>query len=243
MKISLITVVLNSCNYIERTIRSVSAQTYPDIEYIILDGSSTDGTIDIINQHLDQVDVFRSERDRGISDAWNKGLAIASGDVVGLLNAGDEYAPDAVSKAVEAIQAGADFVYGDTEIVDDQGQILLRSQGRFKLRFYSGSIGFFHPSCFGTKALYNRIGGFDPNLRYAMDVDWILRAHKSGAIISHSLATVKMVNGGISVVNQFSAYGEYLHSLKKNGYGHSYIYLSMLFSGLRGLARLILKGA
>ncbi len=243
IKVSLITVVLNSCNYIERTMKSVQRQDYRNIEYIVLDGGSVDGTIEIVNRNLDQVDIFRSERDKGISDAWNKGIEIASGDIIGLINAGDEYSPDSVTKAVEAIQAGADCIYGDTDLVDDNGKVISHNQGKFHPWFYSGGIGFYHPSCFATKALYNQIGGFDTNLLYAMDTDWILRATKAGGILRHAPVSVKMVSGGVSVINQFSAYGEHLQSLQKNGYGKSTAYLSMISTAVRGLSRILIKGA
>jgi glycosyltransferase involved in cell wall biosynthesis len=242
MKISIITITYNAENLVEKTILSVLSQTYNNIEYIVIDGASTDKTMSIVNKYKDNISIIISEPDKGISDAWNKGLKLASGDVIGLLNAGDEHHPDAVSNAIKAIQAGADLTYGDTELVDDDGKVLMVNNGRFHLWKYSGGIGFYHPSCFATRALYQKIGGFSLKLKYAMDTDWIIRAAVAGARICHAGNRTKMVDGGVSVKNRFLALGEHFQALHDNGAGASTAYKSMIMTGLRGLARIALKG-
>jgi glycosyltransferase involved in cell wall biosynthesis len=212
-------------------------QSHTSIEYIVIDGASTDGTLCRLAKYRDQIAVLVSEPDAGISDAWNKGLALATGDIVGLLNAGDEYAPDAVAQAVSALSSGFDMVYGDTELVADDGALLRANRGRFSLWFYSGGFGFYHPSCFATRALYDRVGGFDTRFRYAMDSDWIARATLGGARISHSGVRARMVDGGVSVKSRYLAYGEHLQALHNAGAGAWVLAGSMVMTGLRGLAR------
>lgn len=242
MKVSIITIVRNSDKYIERTINSVLNQTYNNIEYVVLDGASTDKTIEIISKYSSRISKFVSEPDKGISDAWNKSLSMASGDVIGLLNAGDEHYPDAVALAVKAIQEGADLTYGDTELVDDDGNVLLMNKGKFHIWKHSGGIGFYHPSCFARRTLYDKIGGFSLKQKYAMDTDWIIRAAMSGAAIRHAGTRTKMVDGGVSVKNRFLALGEHFQALHDNGAGATTAYKSMIVTGLRGLARIALKG-
>ena len=119
-KISVITVCFNSEATIRDTIKSVLAQDYPNVEYIIVDGASTDGTMDIVREYRDRIDVVISEPDKGIYDAMNKGIRAATGDVVGLLNSDDFYADEsAVRQLIECMEdAGSDTVYADLAIVD-----------------------------------------------------------------------------------------------------------------------------
>ena len=241
MKVSIITVVRNGEKYIERTIKSVLALKFNSIEYIVIDGGSSDASLEIIERYRDQIAVLISEPDKGISDAWNKGLALANGELVGLLNAGDEYYPDAVQKALEVIQNGADMTYGDTELVDDIGRVLRFNRGHFHPWWYSAGFGFYHPSVFARKSLYDIIGGFSLKFRYAMDSDWIARAMFSGAVIRHADSRTKMVEGGVSVANRFLAYGEHLNALASNGAEPSLAYKSMLMTGLRGIARSVIR--
>jgi glycosyltransferase involved in cell wall biosynthesis len=241
MKVSIITIVRNGEKYIERTLLSVFCQDYPNVEYIVVDGASTDATMKIIERHSAGISMVVSESDSGISDAWNKGISLATGDVIALLNAGDEHYPDAVRNAVAAIEAGADMIYGDTELVDDDGRVLRFNQGRFHLWWYSAGFGFYHPSVFARKSLYERIGGFNLKCKYAMDSDWIARAALSGAVIRHTASRTRMVDGGVSVTNRFLAYGEHLQALASNGAGTSLVYKSMIMTGLRGIARRVLQ--
>ena len=237
LRVTIITISLNARDLIASTIDSVLAQDYAEIEYIVLDGASSDGTQDVIAGYGDKITCFVSEPDKGISDAWNKALNMATGDVIGLLNAGDEYATNAVSEAVRAINAGADFVYGDTELVDEDGKVLRYNRGRFHLWWYSAGLGFYHPSCFARRSLYQKVGVFNEKVRYAMDSDWILKCLKSGARISHSGVCVRMVDGGVSVTNRFVALGEHFQAIENAGFGRVAVYMSMLMTALRGLVR------
>ena len=238
-RVSIITIVRNAEHYIDRTIKSVLAQTYQNIEYIVIDGASTDGTMARIDHYRGRISTIISESDAGISDAWNKGLTLAKGDIIGLLNAGDEYAPGAVNVAVDALAGSADFVYGDTELVDDVGTVLRLNRGKFSAWFYSAGFGFYHPSCFAKQELYQRIGNFNTRLRYAMDTDWIARVVFAGARIQHAPIRARMVDGGVSVKSRFFAYGEHLQSLHNAGASATVVHASMVMTGLRGLARVL----
>ena len=122
--LSVITVVFNNSADIERTIKSVINQTYPHIEYIIIDGGSTDGTLNIIQKHLARVSKLVSEKDEGIYDAMNKGLKLASGDYVLFMNSGDEiYAADTVEK-VFSTEEYSDIYYGETEMFNNRWESL-----------------------------------------------------------------------------------------------------------------------
>lgn len=242
MKFSIITIVRNGEREVSRTIASVKSQSYTDFEYIFLDGASTDGTVGVARKAYDRYAHFISEPDKGISDAWNKGLALATGDVVALLNAGDEFYPDTLAKAAQAFKAGADMIYGDTELVDDAGRVKLFNKGKFSLWKYSSGFGMYHPSVMARRSLYQKIGGFELSYKYAMDSDWLVRAALSGARIAHGGHRVRMVDGGISVKKRFAAYGEHLQALQDRGAGERVVYLSMISSGLRGLIRNVLRG-
>lgn len=237
MLITVITIVRNAENYVERTIESVLNQSYPKIEYLVIDGGSTDSTLAKIGLYKDRLAQVISEPDKGISDAWNKGLRLATGDVIALLNAGDEHAPQAVAQAVSAISAGADITYGDTELVGDDGRVLMFNKGRFHPWFYSRGFGMYHPSCFVHRRVYDKVGGFDLTYKYAMDSDWLSRAYMSGAKFRHCNSLTRMVDGGISVQRRYMAYGEHLHAMQSAGMAPSVIHASMIMSGLRGLAR------
>lgn len=242
MKVTIITIVRNAEQYVDRTIRSVLAQDWPALEYIVVDGASTDATLSRVKAYEPRITRIVSEPDRGISDAWNKAVGMATGEVIGLLNAGDEHYPDAARRAVAAIGSGVDLTYGDTELVDDDGTVIRINRGRFHLWWYSGGIGFYHPSCFATRKLYERVGLFNLKLRFAMDTDWIIRAALAGARIEHAGSMTRMVDGGVSVKNRFLAYGEHLQALRDNGAGAATVYKSMVMTGLRGLAGLALRG-
>ena len=127
-KISVITVVRNGAATVEDTLRSVAAQDYPRVEHVVIDGASTDGTLDIVRRHRDKIAAFRSEPDRGMYDAMNKGLALATGEIVGFLNADDVYADSNVLREIaDTLRATeVDACYGDLVYVrrTDAGKVV-----------------------------------------------------------------------------------------------------------------------
>ncbi len=180
MKISIVTVAYNSAATIGDTLASVAEQTYPGIEHIVVDGASKDSTLARVRAHGAHVSRVLSEPDHGIYDAMNKGLALASGDFVGFLNADDMLAsPDAIAAiARAAATADADAVCGDLMYVrQDRPDVVLRywrcgGFTRSRLRF-----GWMppHPTFYVRRSLLTRIGGFDTRLRIAADYDLMLR--------------------------------------------------------------------
>ena len=123
--ISIITVVYNSEEYIERTINSVLKQTYPNVEHVILDGASKDRTLEIIRDYEEKIAFWKSESDKGIYDAMNKAQALATGDYVMFLNSGDEFLNNDILLNSFQSKANADLYYGDTVITDEMGQIII----------------------------------------------------------------------------------------------------------------------
>ena len=181
--VSLVTVALNRVATVERTVESVLGQSYRPIEYIVIDGGSSDGTVDVLRRYGARIDHWQSEPDRGISDAFNKGLARASGALIGLVNADDWLAPDQIAIGVAALErSGADFVFGDLIYHAAGGRSRFRIKGDPD---YARSIGrgmpdVNHPTLLARREVYEQVGGFDPALRCAMDYDWLLRAHRAG---------------------------------------------------------------
>lgn len=181
--VSLITVVFNGADTLPRTFESVFAQHYQPIEYIVIDGGSNDGTLDLVQLNQDSLAYWTSEPDNGISDAFNKGLKVANGDYIGLLNADDWLSPDQVESAVQALSAGnGSFVFGDLLYHAEDGRPLHMIRGD---RFYSTKIeslmpAINHPTMLVKRSVFDAIGGFDQRYRTAMDYDWALRAHLAG---------------------------------------------------------------
>ncbi|MGD0093351.1 MAG: glycosyltransferase family 2 protein [Planctomycetota bacterium] len=173
--ISIITVVYNGQATLERAVRSVLEQTYAHVEYIVIDGGSTDGTLEIIRRYEERIALWLSEPDGGIFDAMNKGLALASGDCVAILNCDDYYAPRAVAAVVEALQrAPAEAVYGDSIFVlEDIG---LERQVHAAPQLTRG-MTLCHPALFVARSAYARLGVYDLRYRYSADFDFALRLH------------------------------------------------------------------
>jgi glycosyltransferase involved in cell wall biosynthesis len=183
--VSVVTVVYNGASTLERTILSVLGQTYAPIEYIIVDGGSTDGTLAIIRRFEARLARWLSEPDNGISDAFNKGIGLATGDYVALINADDWMEPDQIARGVAALEAdqGAAYAFGDCIVTGLEGETLYRINGN---PHYAAEIAhrmpeLAHPSVLARRSAYARFGGFDRDLRYAMDYEWLLRLHVQGA--------------------------------------------------------------
>lgn len=183
--VSIVTVVLNGQKHLRQTIESVLGQTYPYIEYIILDGGSTDGTLDIVQAYDDRLAYWRSAPDAGIYPAMNEGISLCTGTLIGLKNADDWYTPHAVADVVKTWQAtGADFVYGDTLVVWQEDPLqtsLFRSDHHRITR--DGGVD--HRTVFATQALYAR-HRYDTHYRICADYDWYLQIVNGGGSFAHT---------------------------------------------------------
>jgi glycosyltransferase involved in cell wall biosynthesis len=169
--VSIITIVYNGEKNIEKTIKSVINQTYRNVEYIIIDGGSTDSTINIINKYRNEIDLVISEADNGISDAFNKGLRRVSGEIIGIINADDWYDEDAIEKVVRSIK-NVDIVYGDLRLwKKDKLDFVLKGDHRH----LEQEMTLNHPTVFVRKKWYDQFGLFDEAYKCAMDYDIMLR--------------------------------------------------------------------
>jgi len=205
IKISVVSVSFNSKNTIDNAISSVISQSCKNIEYIAIDGGSTDGTVDIIKSYGGKITKFISEPDKGIYDAMNKGIRMASGDVIGILNSDDMYADDAVLKDVAETfeRTGADAVYGDLVYVDkDDTNKVVRywKSGPYKPGSFRKGWHPAHPALFVRKAIYDKYGVFDTSFDISADFELMLRFFEKHKIKTAYLprVLVKMRMGGES---------------------------------------------
>ena len=180
MKISIVTVCYNSAQTIEQCLQSVANQTWPDIEHVIIDGASTDGTLEIIKKHTLTQSIVVSEPDNGVYDAMNKGLETATGEYVAFLNSDDLYSrPDAVELvAKKATESNTDCIMGNVQFFDDESQKLVNrfySATRFSLWWIKIGIMPPHPGLFFKRKLLKMAGGFDESYRISADFDLTAR--------------------------------------------------------------------
>ncbi|MFZ0041628.1 MAG: glycosyltransferase family 2 protein, partial [Solirubrobacteraceae bacterium] len=185
MKLSIITPSYNQAPFIERTIDSVLSQNYPDLEYIVMDGGSTDGTVDILKRYSSDL-VWTSEPDGGQSDAINKGLRIANGDVVAFLNSDDTYVAGALAKVAAYFESHPQtmWAYGKCRIIDEHDQEIRRPITWYKnmmLRRYSfrkllAENFISQPSTFWRRCLHDEIGYLNEEEHFVMDYEFWLRA-------------------------------------------------------------------
>jgi len=207
MLFSIITVTYNASQWLERTIQSIISQSYPHIEYIIIDGNSTDGTLDIIKKHQSSISKYVSEPDSGLYDAMNKGLRLASGDYVWFINAGDTlYSDNIVQKIVNSLSSEnlPDIIYGETQIVDEHSNLLAmrRLKAPEKLSWKSFNMGMLvcHQSLMVKKTVE---GLYDMKVRFAADYDWCIRClKKANKVLNTRLILSKFLEAGLSAANR-----------------------------------------
>jgi glycosyltransferase involved in cell wall biosynthesis len=180
MRVSIITVCLNSADTIEDCIKSVCAQIYPDIEHIIVDGGSTDGTIEVIDNYKDEISKFTSEPDKGIYEAMNKGIKLSSGDIIAFLNSDDMYADrPIVGQMAEFMQSnGLDAAYGDLVYINHNNTNHVTrfwKPGDYKDGAFCRGWVLPHPTFFCRKEIFARFGYFNDTLQIAADFELMLR--------------------------------------------------------------------
>lgn len=218
--ISLITVCLNSRSTIERTIRSVLEQKQYGVEYIIIDGGSTDGTQEIVRSFGCGIDMFVSEPDRGIADGFNKGIALAHGSIIGLINSDDSLLPGALQKVLDFFQKnpGSQVVHADLLLYS--GELLVKKITPAGRWWYPWRLVLFnHPATFVKRAVYETHGLFSVEYRIAMDVEIFLRWRAAGVRIDYlQEPLVVMHYGGVSNSRPFDGYRETRQAFIQHGF-------------------------
>jgi glycosyltransferase involved in cell wall biosynthesis len=182
--VSIVTPSFNQARYFEATIRSALEQDYPNIEYIVVDGGSTDGSVEIIKKYADRLAWWVSEKDQGQTDAINKGFARARGDILAWINSDDTYEPGAVSAAVKYLQDHPDvgMVYGDAHFIDEGGRVIGKFAARQTdyLRLRRGYVHIPQQAAFFRADLWREVGPLDPSFYFAMDYDlWVRLAARA----------------------------------------------------------------
>jgi len=215
--LSIITIVYNNVRDIERTMRSVLNQSYPHIEYVVIDGGSNDGTKDIIEKYSDRLATYLSEPDKGIYDAMNKGLARATGDYILFMNSGDELYDLETVAAVFAAAPDADIYYGETEMFNEQweslGQRRHQAPAQFSWKSFKYGMSISHQAIYIKRAIAEP---YDLQYRYSADIDWIIKAAKKARkIVNTRRYVAKYLVGGVSKQKHLESLMERFHIFSK----------------------------
>jgi glycosyltransferase involved in cell wall biosynthesis len=223
MLISIVTPSYNQAAYIEETLRSVLAQEYPHIEYLIVDGGSTDGTVEIIQKYQDQLAGWTSEPDRGQTDAINKGFGRARGEILAWLNSDDTYEPGAVAAAVKYLQEHPQvgMVYGDCNYINESGAVIGKfraAQTNYRL-LRQGYTRIPQQTMFFRAELWKRLGPLDPSFYFAMDYDlWTrLAKHTEIKYVPQTWANFRLHTSGKSILADERCWPEMLKVHYRDG--------------------------
>jgi glycosyltransferase involved in cell wall biosynthesis len=236
-KLTVITIVYNNVHDIERTVLSVLNQSYENIEYLLIDGASNDGTLEILKQYEGRIGRLVSEKDKGIYDAMNKGLSLATGDYVLFMNSGDEiYASDTVEK-IFATQPDADIYYGETEMFDENwnslGQRRHRTPEHFTWRDFKFGMSISHQAIYIRRALTEP---YDLNYQLSSDIDWIIKAAKKAKnIVNVRMYVAKYLMGGMSKKKHRQSLAERFNIFSKHYGLIPTIFNHVLIAGKLGL--------
>ena len=225
-KISIITVTLNSERTLEETIKSILSQDYPNIEYLVIDGGSIDGTLEIIDKYASQISYTISEKDKGISDAFNKGIKRATGEIVGIINSDDLLLPGALFKLAECYDKNVDVYRGNVVVYDENSDSKWRDIPSMKFPLVSFNIRVAHPGTFIRKDAYELYGAYRIDLKYQMDKDLLIRFYDKGAsflYIDYDIALFRI--GGATSDSLKKKKTEIMEVIRLNGGGKFQAYL------------------
>lgn len=232
-KISIVTIAFNCEKEIEETILSVINQKYDNKEYLIIDGASKDGTMDVVNKYRDKIDVIISEPDKGRSDAFNKGIEHATGDYIVMMNAGDLLADDALNKFAKNYVPGYDVIKGNTIRWNEKTGFKSIEYPVINYPAIPFKFSVCHQSTYISKLAYERWGGYGLGFKICMDFDLMLRFVANGAKflkINEDLAVFRM--GGISQTSSQRRYDEMKLAMLGNGHSklHTKIFMYYLYA-------------
>lgn len=223
MKLSIITIVLNDKQNIVKTMESVLAQNI-ELEYIIIDGGSTDGTVDEIIQRERNIAYWETGKDRGIADAFNRGISAANGEFIVILNSNDFWEPGVMAHLKSAIKEcpDADVFYGALRFIDNEKNYrYVRFPDISKMKY---RMSLFHPAMIVRKRCYQDIGLYDENYTHAMDSEWCHRAIKKGKVFCEiPFVLANMSLGGVSDRDYQISLSQYRDSLIKNRLSNRYM--------------------
>lgn len=216
-KFSIITVTYNAGKVLEDTIQSVITQTYKNVEYIIVDGKSTDGTIDIVNRYREHIHTIVSEPDKGLYDAMNKGIDLATGDYLCFLNAGDElHEDDTLQLIVHSLNGEKelpDVIYGETAIVDEEGHFLrmrrLSTPEHLTWKSFQHGMLVCHQAFMPRRDLAVK---YNLKYRFSADFDWCIRIMKKSRVLHNThLTIIDYLNEGMTTRNHKASLKERFH--------------------------------
>ncbi|MBP5394140.1 MAG: glycosyltransferase [Bacteroidaceae bacterium] len=218
-KITVITVCYNSVQTIEKTVQSIVNQDYAHREYIVVDGLSTDGTLDIVDKYRSQIDIVISEKDKGISDAFNKGIRQAGGDLIVLINSDDILLEGALSKVAQEWTPEVDVLATNVIMKDAETGFECREKPSttFPLMPFFRHVA--HQGAYISRECYDKYGLYDTNIRWPMDLEFLMRVYTKGGTFRHvDIDTAVFVSGGTTNKNNIlKKKNDYLYLVRKNG--------------------------
>lgn len=230
-KISIVTVCYNSAKTIERTIKSVLDQNYDNLEYILIDGASKDETMKIVEKYKSKLAIVISEKDNGISDAFNKGACMATGEIVGILNSDDWHEPNTLSTVASLLKnGGADFLVGALRYWNgNNGSFVIYPDQHYENKILYKMPNLNHPATFFKNVVYHNIGYFDLKYKYAMDYDFFLRVYQAGyrGVFTDQILS-NMSSNGASDINAIKTYKEVMEIATDKKRAVIYFYISAI---------------
>lgn len=233
MKLTIVTVCFNAEKVIGNTIESVLKQSKPIYEYVFIDGCSKDNTVSVIEKYRESFEkigvkyVVKSEPDKGISDAFNKGVGIATGDLIGIINADDELMPNAHEVLCNVYNENVGVYYGNCWWIDKERNMEYKKKPQKSLDKLLYDMVLVHPSTFVKKSVYLKCGNFNEKYKYGMDADLLYRIYKAGVRFKYvDEELTKFKAGGVSDVNARAVYRE--GALRALSYGEPYVKVKVI---------------